>query len=341
MKNIVGILMGGYSTEYEISLKSGELVYNAIDPNLFTAYKVHILKRGWFVKDAQGEYAIDKNDFSFIKNDVKITFDVLFNAIHGTPGEDGILQGYLALLNLKHTSCLAFESALTFNKAKCNTLLRQLDVLCANSVFLVEGENGNPQKIVDYLGLPLFVKPNRAGSSFGISKVESAAKISSAIAKARKEDQEVLIESAVVGREFGCGVARLNGKVKSIAVTEIISERSFFDFEAKYLGASQEITPANISKDLENKMKEITEFAYNSLGLKGVVRTDFIVDDKNNEPYLIEINSVPGLSPESIVPQQIEYAGFTFTQFFTLLLQEALSNTITITSANSKTSAKK
>lgn len=326
MKTKVGILMGGYSSEVEISLKSGQMVYDQLDRSLFVPFKLCILKDKWYVDEGDKKYDIDRSDMSFTKDGAKITFDILFNAIHGTPGENGIIQGYLELLGLKQTSCDLMESALTFSKARCNDLLKQWEVRCAQSIFLIEGEEVRAEDAIDKLGLPMFVKPNRAGSSFGVSRVAQKEAFDAAIAEARKEDAEVLIESAVIGREFGCGVARLNGRVETLAVTEIVSKKAFFDYEAKYEGASDEITPAQINAELDKEIREITSFVYQRMGLKGVVRIDFIVEEKSGKPFVIEVNSVPGLSPESIVPQQVAHSPYDLKEFFTLLIQEALKN---------------
>ncbi|TNE31482.1 MAG: D-alanine--D-alanine ligase [Bacteroidetes bacterium] len=326
MKKNVGILMGGYSSEFEISILSGQTVYNNLDRSLYTPFAIHILKDRWVLVEDGVEYAIDKNDFSAQMNGEKITFDLLFNAIHGNPGEDGILQGYLQLLNIPQTSCDVFESALTFNKAECNRVLSDFGVRVAPSIYLHPGENVDPALVTKLLNFPVFVKPSRSGSSFGVSRVENPGDLEEAVKFARTEDQRVVIEQGVIGTEVGCGVYAKDGKAEILALTEIVPKKSFFDYEAKYQGASEEITPARVSAEVESEIRNITAKVYELLHLKGVVRADYIVEQTSGLPYLIEVNTVPGLSPASIVPQQVRHAGMSLTDFFTLVLEETRRN---------------
>ena len=324
MKKNVGIVMGGYSSEFEISMKSGEVVYRSLSGNNdFNLYRIRIDRKGWVVL-LDREYPVDKNDFTFSFNGEKVAFDVVFNAIHGTPGEDGYLQAYFDLLGVRHTSCDFFESALTFNKAKTNIILSQAGIECPKGKYLNASDPVNPDEIINALGLPLFIKPNRSGSSYGVSRVEDPSKFMEAWEEAAKEDDQIVLESAVSGTEVGCGVARINGIVVPLAITEIVPKKAFFDYEAKYHGASDEITPARISDELAKKIMDRTMYVYKYLGLKGIVRADYIIDASSGEPVFIEANTVPGLSEESIIPQQLKYCGYELSDFFTLVIHEAL-----------------
>ncbi len=324
----IGILMGGYSSEVEISLLSGQTVYDHLDRQYFEPYRIHILPEGWNVLDTSGEmHPINKNDFSAHINGERMTFDALFNAIHGTPGEDGLMQGYLSLLDIPHTSCDAFEAALTFNKAECNLLLTTLGVRVAPSVLThskVDPSAVREACVKKQLKLPVFVKPSRSGSSFGVSKVDRWDDLPQALLFAAKEDHRLVIEQGILGTEVGCGIARIKGEPAVLEITEIIPKKAFFDYEAKYSGASEEVTPARLSKMVSDEIKSITHFVYEHLHLRGVVRCDFIVDQVTQRPVLIEINSIPGMSPASIIPQQVVASGRTLSEFFTLLLQETL-----------------
>lgn len=323
MKKKVGVLMGGYSSEYEISILSGQTVMDHIDRSLFEPFALHILKEEWVLVDGEDRFPIDKNDFSVTKNGERIEFDILFNAIHGTPGEDGLLQGYLAMLNLPHTSCAAFEASLTFNKGECNQVLRDFGIRCAPSVYIHPGKEADVEMITKLLQFPVFVKPSRAGSSFGVSRVDRAEQIEEAVKFARTEDDRVIIEQGVIGTEVGCGAYMQDGQVHILALTEIVPKKAFFDYEAKYKGMSEEITPARISAEVEAEIRHVTQRVYELLHLRGVVRVDYIIESQTGMPYLIEVNTVPGLSPASIVPQQVEHAGMSLTNFFTLVLNEA------------------
>jgi D-alanine-D-alanine ligase len=321
----VAVIMGGYSSEYAISIESGETVIEALAQSEYEVYKVLILKDRWVaVVDGQ-EYAIDKNDFSFIQNGVKIKFDVVFNAIHGTPGEDGLMQGYFDLIGLKHSSSGFFESALTFNKPKTNVVLEKVGVKIPKGIYHTENEEVNAERLKEELGFPMFIKPARSGSSYGVTRVNVVDEIEGAVVEARKEDSVVVAEAAVIGTEVGCGVARINGKVQVLAITEIVSKNAFFDYQAKYEGASDEITPARIDNVVEKEIREISVMVYEQLGLSGVVRVDYIIEGKSNKPVFIEVNTVPGLSGASIVPQQVAHCKMSLKEFFTLLLEESLN----------------
>ena len=322
MKN-VAIIMGGYSSEYKISLSSGEVVYQNIDKKKYNVYPVHILKEKWVYVDRNNqEFKIDKNDFSVVVDQQKITFDVVFNAIHGTPGEDGLLQAYFELLDIKHTSCDYYQSALTFNKRDTLSVLKPYGIKTATSYYLNLGDTIEVEKIIKIVGLPCFVKPNKSGSSFGISKVRTLEEFMPAIATAYKEDNEIIIESFLDGTEVSVGGRNYKGETKVLPITEIVSENDFFDYEAKYLGKSKEITPARISEEMKEKIEFAAKKAYEVLKMKGFSRSEFII--VNKEPYMLEINTVPGLTNESILPQQAREAGISLPELFDNAIEEAL-----------------
>ncbi len=323
MKKNIAIIMGGYSSEYQISLKSGNVVYETLDNTLFNAYRIHIFKDKWvYVDDNNNEYPIDKNDFSFTKDNSKTTFDCVFNAIHGSPGEDGFMQGYFKLLNIKHTSCSMYQAGITFNKRDCLSILKPYGILTAESYFLNAGDTINKDQIISKVGLPCFVKANKAGSSFGITKVHKKEDLQHAINVAFKEDDEIIIESFLDGTEVSVGVITYKGETKVLPITEIVSENDFFDYEAKYLGKSQEITPARLTKQQEEQVNTVAKKIYEVLKMKGFSRSEFIF--KNNQPHLLEINTVPGLTKESILPQQATVAGISLKDLFTNAIEEAL-----------------
>lgn len=315
--------MGGFSSEYDISIKSGGIVYKYLNKDKFSLFKIHITKESWYyIDDATIKHPIDKNDFSITINDKKIKFDVVFNAVHGTPGEDGLLQSYFELIGIPHTSCDSYQAALTFNKRDLLSTLKPYGVKSADSYFLNLGDEINPSAIITKVGLPCFVKANKAGSSFGISKVYEEKELENAIIKAFREDDEIIIESFLNGTEVSIGVITYKGEVTVLPITEIVSENDFFDYEAKYEGKSQEITPARITKTKKNKVSKIAHYIYSTLKLKGFTRSEFIFIDE--EPYLLEVNTTPGLTEESILPQQAKQYGITLPQLFENAIEEAL-----------------
>ncbi|WP_034057442.1 D-alanine--D-alanine ligase [Lacinutrix jangbogonensis] len=323
MRKNIAIIMGGYSSEYQISLKSGNVVYNSLNKNRFNAYRIHVFKDEWvFVDGNDLEFPIDKNDFSVLVNKTKITFDCVFNAIHGSPGEDGFMQSYFKLISMPQTSCNAYQAGLTFNKRDCLSVLKPYGILSAESYYLNLGDIILEDDIIAKVGLPCFVKANKAGSSFGISKVHKKEALQAAIDNSFKEDDEIIIESFLDGMEVSVGVITYQGKTKVLPITEIVSENDFFDYEAKYLGKSQEITPARLSNTQEEKVNAVAKKIYNVLKMKGFTRSEFIF--KNGEPHLIEINTVPGLTNESILPQQATEAGITVAELFESAIDEAL-----------------
>ena len=322
MKN-VAIIMGGYSSEYKISLTSGNVVFNNINRAKFNAYRIHVFKEKWvYVDENNTEFPIDKNDFSVVVNGTKVNFDVVFNAIHGTPGEDGLMQAYFELLHIPQTSCDYYQAALTFNKRDMLSVLKPYGIKTAESYYLNLGDEINVETILAKVGLPCFVKPNKSGSSFGISKVKTAAEFLPAIENAYKEDDEIIIESFLDGTEVSVGVINYKGKVTVLPMTEIVSENDFFDYEAKYLGKSKEITPARISEELKEKIEIVAKRAYEVLKMKGFSRSEFII--VNNEPYMLEMNTIPGLTTESILPQQAREAGISLPELFENAIDLAL-----------------
>ena len=325
MKN-VAIIMGGYSSEYKISLKSGEVVYNHLDRTKYNLYKIHILTEGWFYVDEQNNrFVVDKNDFSVTVNNEKITFDVVFNAIHGTPGEDGLIQAYLKLLNIPQTSCDYYQSALTFNKRDMLSVLKPYGIKTAISYYLNQGDVIAEDQIIQRVGLPCFVKPNKSGSSFGISMVKDSEQLLPAIEKAYAEDDEIIIESYLKGTEVSVGVIKYQNETIVLPMTEIVSENDFFDYEAKYEGKSSEITPARISEDEKVKVEDVAKRIYTILKMDGFSRSEFIL--VNGEPFLLEMNTVPGLTTESILPQQAREAGISLNQLFDNAIELALTRT--------------
>lgn len=324
MKNIA-IIMGGYSSEYKISLISGNVVYQNLDKTKYNAYRIHIFKEKWvYVDAAEQEFVIDKNDFSVTVNGQKIIFDCVFNAIHGTPGEDGLMQAYFELIGMPQTACDYYQAALTFNKRDLLSVLKPYGIKTAISYYLNLGDAIDLDKIVAKVGLPCFVKPNKAGSSFGISKVKTIDQLPLAIETAYKEDNEIIIESFLDGTEVSVGVINYRGVVTVLPITEIVSENDFFDYEAKYLGKSKEITPARISDEMTQKIGEIAKRAYEVLKMKGFSRSEFII--VNDEPHMLEMNTIPGMTNESLLPQQAAVAGISLSDLFANAVELALNN---------------
>ncbi|MBT8184163.1 MAG: D-alanine--D-alanine ligase [Eudoraea sp.] len=324
MKMNIAIIMGGYSSEYKISLKSGNVVYQYLDKEKFNGYRIHILKDKWVhVDDNDEEFPINRHDFTVGLPNEKVSFDCVFNAIHGSPGEDGYMQAYFKLLEIPQTSCGHYQAALTFNKRDLLSVLKPYGILSAESYYLNQGDIINEDKIIEKVGLPCFVKANRAGSSFGISKVYEKSALKAAIDNAYNEDDEVLIESFLDGVEVSVGVIKYQGKTKVLPITEIISDNDFFDYEAKYEGKSREITPARISKTQEENVRKMARKAYDILKMRGFSRSEFIFI--GNTPYMLEMNTTPGLTEESILPEQARAAGITLSELFQNAIEEALS----------------
>lgn len=324
MKKNIAVVMGGYTSEYKISLKSGNVVCKNLDPSLYNVYTIHILTQKWVLIQNKIEYPINKHNFSANINDQLITFDCVFIAIHGSPGEDGQLISYLELLGIPHTSAPSYQMAITYNKRDCLSILKPYGIKTAKSFYVNFGETINENEIVSKVGLPCFVKANKAGSSFGITKVYKKEHLKKAIKKSFKEDDEIIIESFLDGTEVSVGVLNYQNKIIVLPITEIVSENDFFDYEAKYEGESQEITPARLNEKDRKSVEVIAEKVYTILKMSGFTRSEYILIQ--GEPYLIEVNTVPGLTNESILPQQAEAAGISLPQLFGNAIEMALIN---------------
>lgn len=324
-KKNVAVVMGGFSDEYKVSLKSGQLIYDSLDRDLYNVYKVVILKEEWyFLNENEEKLPINKGDFSVTLSDGAILkFDVCFNIIHGAPGENGELQGYWNAIGQKYTGCDFYKSALTFNKKDTLAVLAKYGIPSAKSFYLRKGENINEEKIVEELGLPLFVKPNQSGSSLGISKVKAKSELAAAIEFAFKEDDEILIESFLNGMEVSVGVIDYKGETIVLGITEIVPHKEFFDYEAKYEGASEEITPARLDEETRYKVEKIAKHAYESLGMSGFSRSEYIIMD--GTPYMLEMNTNPGFSPASILPQQAKIYGISIKDLCGNEVEKALA----------------
>ncbi len=317
----IAIVAGGDSSEYEISVKSAQEVWKILS-RAYAAYIIMIRGFNWYWEDPKGRYhSIDKNDFTLKLEDSKVRFDAVFIAIHGSPGENGLLQGYFDMLQIPYTSCSAFCSALTFNKQACKLYLKEYDIPMAKAVLIRKTDEPDFGEILKYTGLPCFVKPNDSGSSFGVTKVKSAEELSSAMQKAFGESNEVMIEAFMNGREVACGVVKTLGRSIILPVTEIISKNEFFDFEAKYTaGMSEEITPANLSEEMTSNIQNLSSRIYDLLGCKGIVRVDFIII--GDKPYFLEINTVPGMTGESLIPKQAEAAGINLFDIYSMVIED-------------------
>ncbi len=320
-KKNIALIAGGYSGEYEISINSAKLVEENIDSSKYTIYKIIIQKDTWhYLSPEMNQIEVDKNDFSINVGDKKIKFDGAFIIIHGTPGEDGILQSYFDLIGLPYQTCSAGLSSLTFNKHYCNSVINQMKVKVPKGLLINKNNMLTDEGILSFVGLPCIVKPNNGGSSIGISLVEVKSKLTEAILLAFEQDKEVLIEEFIKGREITCGLYRKGKELKVLPLTEIISQKSFFDYEAKYLGKSNEVTPAELSEKWAIQCKSISAMIYNQLNCKGVVRIDYIFDGK--QFYFLEVNTVPGQSAQSIIPQQIRAMGWEVSTLYNDLIDE-------------------
>jgi D-alanine-D-alanine ligase len=317
----IAIVAGGDSSEFGISVKSANEVSKVLASG-YTTYVITIRGTSWYWEDQKGRYHnIDKNDFSLITDDFRIRFDAVFVAIHGTPGENGLLQGYFDMMGIPYTSCGAFCSALTFNKQACKLFLKDYNIAMADSVLLRAGDNFDPVSIINQTGLPCFVKPNDSGSSFGVTKVKKKEELLSAISTAFKESNEVVVEAFINGREVACGVVKTKLRSIVLPVTEIISKNEFFDYEAKYTpGKSDEVTPADMPQPVTNEIQRLSSRIYDLLGCKGIVRVDFIIIDQ--KPVFLEINTIPGMTKESLIPKQAEAAGIPLEELYSMVLED-------------------
>ncbi len=326
MKKKVALVTGGLSSEAQISYKSAKTVMDALDKNKYDVYLIDIHPTGWWYENIVGEeVAVNKADFSIEEGGVKVNFDVALMCIHGTPGEDGKMQGYFDLIGLPYTSCDTATSALTFNKRFTVAVAGFGGVAVAKSLHLFAEAPLNSDEILKQVTLPLFVKPNNGGSSLGISKVNTHEELAPALVKAFNEDSQVLVEEFISGREFTIGVFKSKGITTVLPITEIKTENEFFDFEAKYQGKSEEITPAVISDTMFKDLTEAAKKVYATLNCRGVVRVDFIYDEKAAKAYMLEVNTVPGQSEASVIPQQVKAMGWTLTDFYATIIEDTLS----------------
>lgn len=326
MKKTIALVTGGYSGESVISYKTAATIEQNIDAAKWNVYTIDINPQGWFYTSLSGEkISVDKNDFSLTVDNKKVLFDAVLIALHGTPGEDGKLQGYFDCLGIPYTSCDAATSALTFNKRYTVAVASFAGLHVAKSMHLFKDILVKPETILKELQLPVFVKPNNGGSSIGMSKVTEAAELQGALDKAFNEDNQVLVEEFIKGREFTIGVFKTKGNIITLPMTEVISKKDFFDYEAKYHGASEEITPAKVEEAIADKIRAAAKKAYEIFNCGGVVRIDFIFNETNGEPYMLEINTVPGQSEASIVPQQVKAMGWSLKEFYSALIEECFT----------------
>ena len=323
MKNIA-IIAGGNSSEYEVSMKSGKNIYDEVDENRYNKYLVILKGRDWHVEIGEKKYPVDRNDFSFTRNGEKILFDFAYITIHGVPGENGLLQGYLDMMGVPYGCCNVLASALTFDKHTCNTYLKSYGVNVADSVMLIRGMTYDVNEIINEVGLPCFVKPNAEGSSFGVTKVKEAAQLEDALKKAFALCREVLIETFIDGTELTCGVVKAGDMDIAMPIAEVIPKNEFFDFEAKYDPTkSDEIIPARISPELTNRIKTLSSMIYDILRCEGIIRVDYIVRD--DEIFMLEVNTTPGMTSNSFVPKMVRAMGGTLREVLTKIIDNKLN----------------
>ncbi len=324
MKKNIAVVYGGDSSEFVVSVKSSKNVFESIDPTIYNVWKVQIQGLNWEVFEGDKPIAqVDKSDFSFVRNSEKIQFDFAYITIHGTPGEDGKLQGYFDLVKVPYSTCSVYSSALTFNKYFCSNYLHNFGVLMAKSVRLFKGDVINPDQLIEELGLPVFVKPNAGGSSFGVTKVKEKGQLQAALELAMKESHDILVEQFIDGKEFTCGLVKLSDQELIFPVTEVIPQNEFFDYEAKYVaGKTDEITPARISPELTQKVQQLSSRIYDLCDCSGIVRVDYIL--KDGEFYFLEVNTTPGMTATSFVPQQIAAMGRKLGDVLGMIIEDKL-----------------
>jgi len=322
MKKNVAVVMGGYSSEYDISMKSGQVVFDNLEGELFNCFKIVIRKDKWIcLDDSEKEFDIFKDDFSVQFENKRVNFDVAFIVVHGSPGEDGLLQSYFDVIGIPYTGCDSYTSAITFNKRDCISFLKKYNIPSAKSIHLNIDEDIDEEKIIKNIGIPCFVKANKSGSSFGVYKVNDKNELLKSIKNSFQVDDEILIESFLDGIEVSVGVMKYKNNIEIFGITELISENDFFDYEAKYEGKSKEITPANISEIQKNNVLKISKKIYLKLGMKGFSRSEFIF--VGDTPHFLEINSIPGMTNESIFPKQAKNKGITLKELFEDLIKQA------------------
>jgi len=328
MKSNIALVTGGFTGESVVSIRSADFVESQIDSNKYTIYKIVILKEGWYFQDADAvKYSVDKNDFSILINNKKINFDAVFIMLHGSPGEDGKLQAYFDLLDIPYTSCDALTSSLTMNKGYSKAIVNGIkDLYIARSIQLFENSAHVNKDLLANLTLPLFIKPNNGGSSIGMTKVKTALELPLALRKAFNEDNQVLVEEFVHGREFSVGVYKNNKGIHVLPATEVIPSNDFFDFEAKYTpGATEEITPGRMTEAEKLRVERIVTDIYLKLNCKGMVRIDYFLQNQTSNFYFIEINTIPGQTAQSFIPQQVRAAGLNMDEFYGDLIEMALN----------------
>ncbi|MBL7712333.1 MAG: D-alanine--D-alanine ligase [Chitinophagaceae bacterium] len=330
MKKNIALLAGGYSGEYVISLKTAQTIEKNLPAAQYNVFKIIITKEGWWHERDGQKTAVDKNDFSLTLNGEHIRFDAAFIAMHGTPGEDGRIQGYLDMMGIPYTTCNTIVSALTFNKSNCNKVVKDANIVgISNSVLVFKDQPYSIGSILDQLKLPVFVKPNESGSSLGVSKVTSVEALIPAIEKAFAEDTQVLIEEFIEGRELTIGVYKIGNRIQALPPTEVIlGKAAIFDFEAKYMpGDTKEVTPAKLDKTINEQLATKAQQLYRYLNCRGIVRMDFILQKNTNKLYFLEVNTMPGQSEASIVPQQLRCAGIELQDFYSAILEDTLNQT--------------
>lgn len=321
----IAIVAGGDSSEYEISIKSAENILSHLDPEKFDARVVEISRKGWQVREKDGTLVpVNRHDFTWQPNGQVRHFDAVINSIHGNPGENGILPAYFELLDIPFTGCRSFSSSLTFSKYYCNQFLRQAGIRVSDSMLVRQDSPVNTEKIIDHIGLPCFIKPNNGGSSCGTSRVNQPDEILPALERAFREDREVIIEKLLVGPEVTCGLYKTRTREQVFPITEIVSKKEFFDYEAKYTsGMSDEITPARIPDEIARSVQDLSSHIYDLLDCRGLVRMDFILVEQ--EPWFLEVNTVPGMTTQSIVPKQAAISGLDLNELFGILLEDAMT----------------
>ena len=326
MKRTIAIAAGGDTSEYEVSLRSAQGIYSFLDKEKYTAYIVQMRGTDWHVQLEDGTLAaIDRNDFSFrLPDGSKINFDFVYITIHGTPGEDGLLQGYLDMLHLPYSCCGVLPASLTYNKFACNQYLHAFGVRIADSLLLRRGQAITDNEVVEKIGLPCFIKPNLGGSSFGVTKVKTPGEIQPAITKAKEESPETVIEAFMDGTEITCGCYKTRQRSVVLPITEVVSHHEYFDYDAKYCGDSDEITPARIPDELADRVKQLTSAIYDILGATGIIRVDYIITE-SNKINLLEVNTTPGMTATSFIPQQVRAAGMTMQEVMTDIIENAFA----------------
>ncbi|MCH3923997.1 MAG: D-alanine--D-alanine ligase [Bacteroidales bacterium] len=324
MKKNIALMAGGYSGEYSVSLEGAKQIEDNLKED-YNIYKIILVKQDWYYEKDNKKYSVEKSDFTLNIEGKKIAFDAAFIIIHGTPGENGLLQGYFEMLDIPYTTCDSLTSAITFDKVVCNAVVKDLNVVnVANNYSIYDYQKIDTKEILIKVALPVFVKPSQGGSSIGMTKVKQEKDLESAIKKAFTVHNKVIIEQGISGREFSCGVFTVDKKVVALPVTEIVSKKEFFDYQAKYEGLSDEIVPASINDELKDRIQQTTKKVYKGLNCKGVCRIDFIYDNKNDKLFFLEVNTTPGQSLHSIVPNQVRAYGKDVRWLYNQQLKEIL-----------------